>query len=109
MTEDAPKKAKQPRKKAAPRADASADAQEKKVQAETQTKRPAEDKGDDQQMRAAVLAAALPHAAFDGFTDSLLQKAGAEAGVAKADLARLFENGAVSLIEFFSVHTDAEM
>ena len=33
----------------------------------------------DQEMREAVLARALPHAAFDGFTDSVLQKAGDEA------------------------------
>ena len=59
----------------------------------------AESRRDDDEMREAVLAAALPHAAFDGFTESLVQKAGAEAGVAKSDLARLFENGPVSLIE----------
>jgi ubiquinone biosynthesis protein COQ9 len=63
----------------------------------------------DQQMREAVLAAALPHAAFDGFTDGLLQKAGAQAGIAKADVARLFESGALSLVEFYSTHTDAQM
>ena len=90
---------KKPRKKAAPKvethADASADAQK--------------DERDDQQLREAVLAAALPHAAFDGFTDSLVQKAGTEAGVAKADLKRLFEDGAISLIEFYSSWADAEM
>ena len=91
MTENAPKK---PRKKAAPKAEIPG--------AEPPPR-------DDQQMREAVLAAALPHAAFDGFTDSLLQKAGGEAGVGKADLARLFENGALSLVEFFSTHTDTEM
>ena len=63
----------------------------------------------DQEMREAVLAAALPHAAFDGFTDMVLQKAGDEAGVSKADLARLFENGPISLVEFYSIRTDAEM
>jgi ubiquinone biosynthesis protein COQ9 len=63
----------------------------------------------DQQMRETVLAAALPHAAFDGFTDSVLQKAGDEAGVSRTDLARLFENGPISLVEFYSTHTDAEM
>jgi ubiquinone biosynthesis protein COQ9 len=63
----------------------------------------------DQQMREAVLAAILPHAAFDGFTDSVLQKAGTQAGVAKADLARLFENGILSLVEFYSMHTDSQM
>ncbi|HWU54588.1 MAG TPA: COQ9 family protein [Rhizomicrobium sp.] len=99
---DTPKK---PRKKATPRADASADAQTKKTEAPKAETPPR----DDQQMREAVLAAALPHAAFDGFADSLLQKAGAEAGVAKAELARLFENGPASLVEFYSTHTDAEM
>jgi len=63
----------------------------------------------DQQMREAVLAAALPHAAFDGFTENMLQKAGAEAGVAKADLKRLFEDGPISLIEFYSSWADAEL
>ncbi|HYS46677.1 MAG TPA: COQ9 family protein [Rhizomicrobium sp.] len=84
-----------PRKKAAPKQDAKASAQSVKP--------------DDRQMREAVLAAALPHAAFDGFTDSLLQKAGAEAGVTKADLKRLFEDGPTSLIEFYSTWADAEM
>jgi ubiquinone biosynthesis protein COQ9 len=64
---------------------------------------------DDQGMREAVLAAMLPHAAFDGFTDSVLQKAGTQAGVAKADLARVFENGILSLVEFYSMHTDSQM
>ena len=63
----------------------------------------------DQQMREAVLAAALPHAAFDGFTENMLQKAGAEAGVAKADLKRLFEDGPISLIEFYSNWADGEL
>jgi ubiquinone biosynthesis protein COQ9 len=91
---------KKPRKKAAakPRADAPADAQ---------TETP--ERKDDQQMREAVLAAALPHTAFDGFTENMLQKAGAEAGVAKADLKRLFEDGPISLIEFYSNWADAEL
>ncbi|HJT43047.1 MAG TPA: COQ9 family protein [Rhizomicrobium sp.] len=78
----------------------------KKAAPKTEAEKP---KRDDQYLRAAVLAAALPHAAFDGFTDSLLQKAGAQAGVAKADLARLFEDGPVSLIEFYSADADAQM
>jgi ubiquinone biosynthesis protein COQ9 len=96
---------KKPRKKAAPKPKIRADA-------DAQTKKPEHKKTepmDDQQMREAVLAAALPHAAFDGFTESMLQKAGHEAGVAKADLKRLFENGPVSLIEFYSGWADAEM
>jgi ubiquinone biosynthesis protein COQ9 len=95
---------KTPRKKAAPKAHTSADGQGKNPQEPGQKR-----KRTDQEMREAVLAAALPHAAFDGFTDGLLQKAGGEAGVPKDDLARLFENGAVSLIEFYSTQTDAEM
>jgi len=101
MTE-APKK---PRKKAAPRADASADAQTKKIE----TPKAESKSRSDQEMREAVLAAALPHVAFDGFSDSVLQKAGAEAQVGKAEMARLFENGVLSLVEFYSTHTDAEM
>ena len=60
-------------------------------------------------MKEAVLAAALPHAAFDGFTDSVLQKAGMEAGLSKEDVARLFENGPAGLIEFYSGWADAQM
>jgi ubiquinone biosynthesis protein COQ9 len=63
----------------------------------------------DDDLRDAVLDAALPHAAFDGFTDMVLQKAGAEAGLVKADVARLFEDGPIGLVEYFSVRTDAEM
>jgi ubiquinone biosynthesis protein COQ9 len=98
--------AKKTRKKAAPRADASADAQTKKTEAPKEVPK---DKRDDQEMREAVLAAALPHAAFDGFTDGLMQKAGAEVDVSKAELARLFENGPISLIEFYSTDADAQM
>ncbi len=89
---------KKPRKKPAP-----------KAEAQPETAAAGKDKRDDQELRAAVLAAALPHAAFDGFTDTMLQQAGAEAGVSKAELGRLFENGAISLIEFYSNWADAEM
>jgi ubiquinone biosynthesis protein COQ9 len=85
---DTPKK---PRKKAQPKVEAKAEAR------------------DDEALRAAVLAAALRHAAFDGFTDAVLQKAGTEADVGKAELARLFEDGPISLVEYFSTQTDAEM
>ncbi len=87
MSEDAKKPA---RKKPAPKADA-----------------PKIEPMDDQSAREAVLAAALPHAAFDGFTDSVLQKAAMEAGV--KDAARLFENGPISLVEFYSTWADAQM
>jgi ubiquinone biosynthesis protein COQ9 len=78
-----------PKRDDAARADASADAQTNKKES--------------------VLLAALPHAAFDGFTDMVLQKAGAEAGLSKADVARLFENGPVSLVEYFSHWADGQM
>jgi ubiquinone biosynthesis protein COQ9 len=66
-------------------------------------------KKDDAALREAVLLAALPHAAFDGFTQSVLEKAGKEAGLNKAEIERLFENGAVSLVEYFSIWADGEM
>ena len=66
-------------------------------------------KRDDAALKEAVLLAALPHAAFDGFTDSVLAKAGAEAGVDKADMARLFGDGPISLVTCFSAWADAGM
>jgi len=92
MSDTPEKPAKKPRKRAPP-----------KIEAKTDTPR------SDEELRDAVLNAALPHAAFDGFTDMVLQKAGAEVGLAKADVARLFEDGPISLVEYFSTHTDAEM
>jgi ubiquinone biosynthesis protein COQ9 len=57
----------------------------------------------------AILAAALIHVAFDGFTDKVLERAAKEAGVAKNEVARLFPSGPVSLVEAFSESADAEM
>lgn len=82
------------RKKAAPKPDAP----------ETESA-----KRDDAALREAVLMAALPHAAFDGFTQSVLDKAGKEAGLGRTEIERLFENGPVSLIEYFSIWADGEM
>ena len=93
---DIPEKPKKPRKKPAPKVEAAAETKQ-------QTPR------SDEDLREAVLNAALPHAAFDGFTDMVLQKAGAEAGLEKADVARLFEDGPISLLEYYSTRTDAEM
>ena len=57
-----------------------------------------------------MLAAALPDAAFDGFTEKVLEKAGKAAeGLDSDGVARLFPDGPLSLIEFYSVWTDAEM
>jgi ubiquinone biosynthesis protein COQ9 len=99
---DTPKKP--ARKKTPPKAETDTPKANAHAGADAQT-----NKVEDQQMRETVLAAVLPHAAFDGFTDSVLQKAGTQAGVAKAELARLFENGPISLIEFYSGWADAEM
>jgi len=60
-------------------------------------------------LKDAVLKAALKDAAFDGFTDSVLAKAGKSAGADKAALARLFPEGVLSLIEYFSTAVDTEM
>jgi ubiquinone biosynthesis protein COQ9 len=60
-------------------------------------------------LKTAVLAAALEHAAFDGFSDRLLARAGEAVGADKAALARLFPAGPSGLVEAFSDWTDAEM
>jgi ubiquinone biosynthesis protein COQ9 len=96
MSDGTPEKPKKPRKKVSAPAEAGTAAGQETVRS-------------DDELRQAVLNAALPHAAFDGFTDMVLQKAGAEAGLEKADVARLFEDGPISLVEYFSTHTDAEM
>ena len=64
---------------------------------------------DEAALKEMVLAAALPDAVFDGFTDAVLAKAGASAGVTAADLAQLFPDGPLSLIEYYSVAADGEM
>ena len=63
----------------------------------------------DDALRRAVLAVALPHAAFDGFTDKVLEQAAAEAGVSKASLARLFPGGPIALVEYYSAWADEQM
>ena len=83
--------------------------EEKKPRKKPAPKPEAPPQMDDAAARQAVLVAALPHAAFDGFTDAVLQKAGAEAGIAKTDLARLFENGPISLVEVYSTWADEQM
>jgi ubiquinone biosynthesis protein COQ9 len=115
------------RKKAAPRADAPADAQTKSADApaDAQTKKadaPADafkknagastEKAradDDAALKEGVLAAALPDAAFDGFTDAVLVKAGKAAGLDKDGLTRLFPDGPLSLIAWYSASADAGM
>jgi ubiquinone biosynthesis protein COQ9 len=63
----------------------------------------------DGALKEAVLKTALKDVAFDGFTDSVLAKAGKEAGADVAALARLFPDGPRSLIEYFSISIDEAM
>ena len=63
----------------------------------------------DAALKGAVVDAALPHIAFDGFTDKLMGRAAKEAAASKEDLRRLFPNGALSLLEAYSDSVDAEM
>jgi ubiquinone biosynthesis protein COQ9 len=67
------------------------------------------EKADEGALKEKVLKAALPDAAFDGFSDSVLAKAGKKAGLDKDELSRLFPDGGVSLIEFYSHWADGEM
>ena len=64
---------------------------------------------DDAALKDAVLLAALPDAAFDGFTQKVLEKAGKAAGATRPALARLFPDGPLSLLEHFSLWADGEM
>lgn len=59
--------------------------------------------------RETVLMAALPHVPFEGFTDKVLKRAGADAGVSQDSLMRFFPKGPLSLVEAFSEWADAEM
>jgi ubiquinone biosynthesis protein COQ9 len=87
------------KKKATPPPDAPQDAQNRK----------SEKAKSDAALKEDVLKAALKDAAFDGFTDGALAKAGKSAGADKAALARLFPEGPLSLVEFFSASVDEAM
>jgi ubiquinone biosynthesis protein COQ9 len=63
----------------------------------------------DAALKKAILKEALKDAAFDGFTDGVLAKAGKKVDADKAALARLFPEGALSLIEYFSSSVDEAM
>jgi len=56
-----------------------------------------------------ILAAALVHVPFDGFTDTVLARAADEAGVSRSELRRHFPDGPLSLVKTFSEWADAEM
>jgi ubiquinone biosynthesis protein COQ9 len=55
-----------------------------------------------------ILAAALPAVAFDGWTESVLQRAAKDAGVSEFDARRAFPNP-VDAIDYFSARADTQM
>ncbi len=63
----------------------------------------------DAALMKAVLKEALKDAAFDGFTDGVLAKAGKKVDADKEALVRLFPEGVLSLIEYFSTSVDDAM
>lgn len=60
-------------------------------------------------VKAAVLDAALKRAPDEGFTDAMLAAAGKNSGAAAEMLVHLFPQGPASLVEFFSEQSDAAM
>lgn len=64
---------------------------------------------DEAALRRLVLQAALAHVPFDGFSEKTLERAREEAGIDRAELARLFPHGGLGLVEEFSAWADDEM
>jgi ubiquinone biosynthesis protein COQ9 len=64
---------------------------------------------DDAALKRAFLAVALAHAAFDGFGEKLMAQARDDTGMDEEMVARLFPDGPLSLIEFYSADADARM
>jgi ubiquinone biosynthesis protein COQ9 len=60
-------------------------------------------------LRRAVLAAALPHVPFDGWTDRILDRAAADIDLDAAEARRLFPGGAADLIALFVAEADRRM
>ncbi|HUO93225.1 MAG TPA: COQ9 family protein [Rhizomicrobium sp.] len=66
-------------------------------------------KADDRTLKRAIAEAALPHVGFDGFTDEVLERAAADAGVDVRAMKRLFPGGPLDLVEAISDVFDSEM
>ena len=96
MSDDAQKAARKPRKKAAPKAEA-ADAKPRHQRATTS------------RCARRCWPPPCPMPPLTASPTACCRKRARKPGVAKAELARLFENGALSLVEFYSTRTDAEM
>jgi len=67
------------------------------------------DESANEASKSAILNAALPLAAEDGFNDAVLARAGREAGVGAEMMLHLFPDGASSLVARFSERCDAQM
>ena len=67
------------------------------------------DESANEASKSAILNAALPLAAEDGFNDAVLARAGREAGVGAEMMLHLFPDGASSLVACFSERCDAQM
>ncbi len=68
-----------------------------------------EDQADLQHIRRQLLASALPHVPFDGWSRSLLSQAAADTALDAATVARLFPRGAIDLLRFWFSETDRAM
>jgi len=66
-------------------------------------------KNDGGVSKGSILLAALAHAPREGFTDKVLAEAGEEVGASKVEIARLFPDGPLSLVEAFSDYADDAM
>jgi ubiquinone biosynthesis protein COQ9 len=62
-----------------------------------------------EERRRAILAASLPHVAFDGWTDRLFDRAAEDLGLAPSEVRRLFIGGAGELVGFFIAEADRRM
>lgn len=56
-----------------------------------------------------LLAAALAHVVFDGWSRALLARTAEEAGIAAGEAARAFPGGAIDMVEFWIRETDQRM
>lgn len=64
---------------------------------------------DRETRRHTLLAAALPHVAFDGWSARTLETARQDAGMHALDVSRAFPNGAADALEYFMAHLDTAM
>lgn len=62
-----------------------------------------------QDMKTALLEAALPDVPFDGWTDALLERAAARLKLSTKDIEEAFPDGPIGLIRHFSVWADEKM